>query len=427
MRDALLALFLLSAFPMVIYRYQVGAMVIGLLSFMYPQSNTYAFALTTPWLDYFVVLTFAGYFLRQGYKEYKHHPLITLVIILYIWTCLSTYFSFDINFSYEPWFKFTKILILALIVYATCLNERRLKTFMKIMVISVGFYGIKGGIFTILSGGSFHVLGPPNSFFEGNNEMALVLVMTLPFMIFFIKNADNLYQRHFAIFCSLCTAIAVLGTQSRTGFTALIIGGLYFLWLEKKFLKPAFFLIPVISVALFFMPDSWTDRMATTTDVETDSSFQGRVDMWEATIRIANDYPIIGGGFEVIYVPEIIVRYIPPDVTSRAIHSAYFQMIAEHGYIGLIIFLILLYSIFKSSWRLYKLGKEHHELAWLSDLSISTRASIASYFVLAVTTNIAFYDLLYFIIFIVAMAEVIAVKKIQPQKFSPHSKFAVAE
>lgn len=423
MRDALLALFLLSAFPMVIYRYQVGAMVIVLISFMYPQSNTYGFALSVQWLDYFVLCTIVGYFLGQGYREYKHHHLITLLIIFYLWTCLTTYFSIDINYSFEPWVKFTKVFILALIVYTSCLNEKRLTVFIKIIVISIAYYGIKGGLFTIVSGGYSHVLGPPNSFFSDNNRMSLVLVMGLPFMIFFIIQAKNIYEKYFAIFCSLCTAVAVLGTQSRTGFAALLVSISYYLWLQKKLFKPALFIIPIVGIAVFFMPDSWSDRMITTSDVETDNSFQGRIEMWEASIKIAADHPVKGGGFNVIYVPEVIIRYIPLDVVTRAIHSTYFQMLAEHGYTGFIMFLLLLAIMFREARKISRNCIGNIRLYYYSDLSAAIRSSLVGYMVISFTSNIAFFDFLYFILAILAIAAINLERENNPHKIKlgpPH-------
>ncbi len=427
MRDVLLALFLFSAFPVVIYRYQVGAMIIGFISFMYPQSNAYGFALSIQWLDIFLVLTVAGYFLKQGYKEYKHHTIISLVIFFYLWVCLSTIFGINWMFSYDPWVKFSKILLLAYVVYAMIGTEKRLLAFTKVMVLSLGFYGIKGGLFTILSGGSSHVLGPINSFYADNNGMALVLNMTLPFMVFFITHAENIYQRYFALFCSIFTAIAVLGTQSRTGLAALVVTLLYFTWLQKRLVRALMILVPIACVAIFFMPASWTERMETTTELETDVSFQGRVDMWEASIRIANDYPILGGGYNVIYIPEVIVKYIPLGVRARAIHSAYFQMIAEHGYGGLIIFAFILFYTFQTARRVGQQAKQVPHMQWMIDFTIAIRSAIAGYLVLGFTANIAFFDLLYFIMVLTAIADNLVQKELGPQKYSPRqSKMAIA-
>lgn len=418
MRDVLLALFLLSAFPVVIYRYQVGAMIIGFISFMYPQSNAFGFALSVQWLDIFLVLTLVGYFLKQGYKDYKHHTIISLTLILYLWVCLSTIFAINWEFSYDLWLKFSKVLVLCYVAFAMLNTERRLMAFMKVMVISFGFYGIKGGLFTIISGGGSQVLGPINSFFADNNGMALVLTMTLPFMIFFVTHAENILQRYFALFCSLTTAVAVLGTQSRTGLVALGVTILYFTWLQKKLFRALLIIVPVAAVAFFFMPETWVERMQTTTELESDTSFQGRVDMWKASVRIANDYPILGGGYNVIFLPEVIARYIPLEVTARAIHSAYFQMMAEHGYVGFLIFMVVLSYTYYSASRMARQAREVSALPWMGDLTIAIRSSLVGYLVLGFTANIAFFDLTYFVMVITALADNMLQQHVVSKKFS---------
>jgi len=393
---------------------------------MYPQSNTYGFALSVQWIDMFFVLTVGGYIVQQGYKNYQHHPLVTALIILFLWTCVTTIFSFNLYYSYEPWVKFSKILLIAYVVYAMLNTEQRLTALMKVMVLSFGFYGIKGGLFTIISGGTAHVLGPVNSFFGDNNGMALVLVMSVPFMIYFVSNAENIYQKYFSLICAIFTSIGVLGTQSRTGFAALVVTVLYFTWLQKKLFRAILIIAPIAFVAIYFMPQSWTERMGTSTNLEQDSSFQGRVDMWRASVKIANDHPITGGGFDVIYVPEVIVQYIPLGVTARAIHSGYFQMIAEHGYAGFMIWMSILAYTYLVARRLGRQSKDVPNMPWFNDLSIAIRSSLVGYMILAFTANIAFFDLLYFLIVITTIADNVMQKNRGSDKFDLYKPVAMA-
>lgn len=407
MRDILLALFLFSAFPMTLYRYHIGALVIGFISFMYPQSNVYGFALTMPWLDYFFITTFASYILWQGFKHYKHHYLITYIIFFYLFTSLTTYFAYDVDMAYEKWVIFTKVLVLAYLIFAMLNTERRVHAFLKVFVLSIGFYGIKGGIFTLLTGGGYHVVGPPFSFFEDNNAMALTLIMTFPFMLYFASHAEHVLERYFGLFCGLCSAVAILGTQSRTGFIAIVIIFLYYTWHIKKLGKALFFIIPIGMVGAFFMADTWSERISTSTDLETDSSFQGRVEMWETSVRIANDNPFLGGGFDVIYVPEVIAKYIPSDEEARAIHSSYFQMIAEHGYVGLILFLVMIHMIFHTARKIDKTNYVPGQVTKASELSVALRASVGGYLVMSLTLNMAFFDILYFLIAVTAITDLL--------------------
>ena len=47
---------------------------------------------------------------------------------------------------------------------------------------SIGFFGIKGGIFTLLTGGIKPVGGADNAYFSDNNLLAVALLMTIPLM-----------------------------------------------------------------------------------------------------------------------------------------------------------------------------------------------------------------------------------------------------
>ncbi len=407
MRDALLALFLLTAFPVILYRYHVGALVIGFMSFMYPQSNAYGFALTIPWLDYFFVCTVGSYIIAQGYKEYKHHHLIGFLFIFYIWICLTSIAAYDPSLAFNSWLKFTKILALAILSFTMLNTEKRLTAFIKVMVISIGFYGMKGGIFTILSGGTSQVLGPINSFYTENNEMAIILVMTFPYMLYFIAHAPNIYEKYFSIACAFLTAVAVLGTQSRTGFIALCITFLYYTWLQKKLFRAVLILFPVAFIAAYVMADTWSNKMATSTNLDSDESFQSRVEMWVSAVKVGNEYPVMGGGFGIVDTPDYARRFMEQGQFSRAYHSSYFQMIGQHGYFGFLLFLFMIYLIFSASRKLDRDSRKVPSLHHYSDLSIAIRSSMVGYVITSLTANIAFFDALYFQIIIICIGAVV--------------------
>ena len=59
-------------------------------------------------------------------------------------------------------------------------DRNKIDSLIWVIAISIGFYGFKGGIFTLTSGGDNHVLGPEGSFIFGNTEIGLALIMALP-------------------------------------------------------------------------------------------------------------------------------------------------------------------------------------------------------------------------------------------------------
>jgi hypothetical protein len=63
-------------------------------------------------------------------------------------------------------------------------SRRRIQALVWVMVLSLAFFGVKGGAYTILSGGGARIFGPPATMIEDNNHLAVGLLVTLPLMNF---------------------------------------------------------------------------------------------------------------------------------------------------------------------------------------------------------------------------------------------------
>src|SRR5690606_21527166 len=122
-----------------------------------------------------------------------------------------------------------------------------------VIAISIGFYGFKGGIFTLIGGGDNHVLGPEGSFISGNTEIGLALVMVLPLIWYLYLHAHKKWIRSGLLLSIPLIAIAILGTQSRGAFLAIAAIGV-FLWLKsRKKLVPLLIILLMIPFVFMFM------------------------------------------------------------------------------------------------------------------------------------------------------------------------------
>jgi probable O-glycosylation ligase (exosortase A-associated) len=120
------------------------------------------------------------------------------------------------------------------------------------------------------------------------------------------------------------------------------------------------FLVPVIVlgtvIAVYFAPAAWQERMDPTREDAVDASARGRLQAWAFARALAAEYPITGGGFST-FTEELYHRYWPEDIYNiYGPHSIYFQVLAEHGFIGLGLYLMLVLSCLASSRRLKKRG-----------------------------------------------------------------------
>jgi probable O-glycosylation ligase (exosortase A-associated) len=125
--------------------------------------------------------------------------------------------------------------------------------------------------------------------------------------------------------------------------------------------KRRFILVPVmvlgLIVALFFTPDAWRARMDFSRPEMVDASAQSRLEAWAFARALAADYPITGGGFST-FTPELYSQY-DSEVTEIGPHSVYFQVLAEHGYVGLTLYLLLVLSCLAKTRRLSKTARSH--------------------------------------------------------------------
>jgi probable O-glycosylation ligase (exosortase A-associated) len=122
---------------------------------------------------------------------------------------------------------------------------------------------------------------------------------------------------------------------------------LVFFWLKSRTkVATAFMLVMLVPVAWQFMPEAWHARMDTIQTYEEDPSAMGRINAWKMAFNLAQDRPFVGGGFD-IYNPTVFGRYAPVPDDIHAAHSIYFQMLGEHGFVGLALFLFLWFLVWR--------------------------------------------------------------------------------
>jgi len=140
-----------------------------------------------------------------------------LLAAFWAWMLVTTFFALNPVGAWEQWDKVWKTQLFVFITMMLLTTRARIEALVWVMVISLGFYGVKGGIFTILTGGSYHVYGPAASFIGGNNEIALALNMTIPLFRYIQLQARATWLRYAMGASMALTVVAILGTQSRGG------------------------------------------------------------------------------------------------------------------------------------------------------------------------------------------------------------------
>lgn len=400
MRDLLLAAVVFGLLPFVLKRPYWGVLLLAWLGYMNPHRLAYGFMLSFPVVMVAALATMLGLLMtREPKKIVWSRETITLALFI-AWMGITTLMAEYPAAAAAQYEKVVKIHILTFITLMVLTTRERIHGFVWILVLSLGFYGLKGGVFTIAHGGAYRVNGPSTTFIAGNNELALALVMTIPLIRYLHLQEPRRLIKLALAGGMVLTAIAAIGSQSRGALLALSMVGVAF-WLKSRSKLPMLVLVVVSAgIILSLMPDSWYQRMGTIKTYDQDESALGRLNAWACAWNVALDR-VFGGGFE-LWQAGMFAKYAPqPDV--RDVHSIYFEVLGEQGFIGLAMFLSLLGMAWFKCQAVIRTARNRPEITWARDLAAMIQVSIIGYMTGGAFLGMAYFDYPYHLIVLVVM------------------------
>lgn len=386
MRDIALALVLAVLTPLGVLHPWIGVMLWSWVSLMSPHRMAYGFMYDAPVAMLTGVVTLVGLVFS---KDPKRLPLAAPLVWLGVfgaWMLICYPFSLvSTSYNWDQIDKVFKIYLMTFVAVAVIHTRRQVDWLVGVCAFSVAFFGIKGGIYTLLGGGEGRVRGY-GGFIAGNNEIALALIMIVPLIYYFVTIMPRRSVK-VALWGALALCVvAALGTHSRGGLLGVLGMGFAFLARSQRRLR---IILPVIVLAGFiivFMPESWWARMSTIKSYDTDESAMGRINAWTVAFNVAKEN-FFGGGF---YLEDesIFGRYAPnPDFIAVA-HSIYFQVLGQHGFVGLLLFL----GFWFSAWRSCRWIAKNATSAEDQTLARMIEVSFAGFAVGGAFLNLAYFD-----------------------------------
>ncbi len=401
MRDLVMGLVLLYFAMRSLGMPWIGIMLWTVLSVMNPHQVVYQLR-TMPVAALAAGVTLVGLLFSREPKKLPWTRETVMLLAFMVWVTITLLASGDIDGGYEGWNKVMKIDFMIIVALVALRTRQHILVLAWVLVVSIGYWGFKGGIFTITTGGNYRVWGPPTSFIEGNNELALALVMTIPLMRFVQMQATDKWLRHGLTLTMLLCAASAIGTHSRGALLAIAAMGFVLWWRSDKKVTTGVMIVLVGAAVWLFMPEHWFTRMETIQTYEEDESAMGRIRTWITAYNVANDR-FFGAGFA-MYNAEIFARYAPNPTEIRAAHSIYFQVLGEHGWVGLLIFVMIFTFVWLTAGKLRKLGRQRPETKWVSDLGAMCQVSLVGYAVGGTFLSLAYFDLPYNILVLVVLS-----------------------
>lgn len=401
MRTALLTAMLAVLLPAAVLHPWIGVLTWTWISLMSPHRLTFGFTYNAPVALAVVVATMLGLLVTQDRRKLLMAAPSWCLLAFVAWMCITSIFAVHQNLIGEMFSRVMKIQFMVFVTLLVLHTRRHIDLFVWVIALSLGFYGIKGGIYTVLGGGAGRVWGPPGSYIAGNNELALALTMTVPLMNYLRVISTQRWVKMGLLAAMVLTAFSILGSQSRGAFLAIIAMAAYMWRYSGHKFGFAVLLIPFAIGLVMFMPEAWMERMRTILEYQTDSSATGRINSWIMAFNLAVARPI-GGGFEVI-TPYLFGLYAPNPASVRAAHSIYFQVLGEHGFFGLALFVTIWLLTWRTANSIRRRVKGVPELNWAAQLAAMANVSLVGYGVGGAFLSLAYFDLPYNILIVVVL------------------------
>ena len=420
MRDIFVTIVVFGTLPFILKRPDIGILLWDWLGYMNPHKLSWGFAHDFPFAQIVALVILLSLFLSKEPKNIPWTIETRILIIFIVWMFATTVFSMYPKFAWVEWNKVWKIQLMTFVTIIVMQSKWRVQAMVWVIALSLGFYGFKGGIFTILTGGSYAVYGPSGTFIYGNNEIGLALIMIIPLIRYLQLITDNAFIRQGLLITMWLCVISVVGTQSRGALLGLAVMGMFLIGKSRK----KFFMILLIAILMpmiiNFMPESWHDRMHSIETYEQDASAMGRINSWHMAFNLAKDR-LFGGGYNCFIYPSFIL-YAPNPNDVHDAHSIYFEVLGEHGFVGLALFLLLGMASLLSARKIIKLAKPYEEMRWIADLAAMLQVSMIGYATSGAFLGLAYFDLYYNLIAIIVICKVLLMKELSKKMGSENQK-----
>jgi len=374
MRDVLFAGIVIALLPVCFFRPWVGFLVWNWLSMMSPQVLLWGFAQDIRWSVFVGGATVAGLLFARDRKPIPWNTQLVLMAVLLAYFTFTTLFAWVPDLAWEKWSLVTKVIVMVILATMVIHGRDRIRWLLTVVALSVGYYGIKGGIWVFATGGVYSVRGPDAGFMTMNNGIGIGLLMVVPIMLALVREQRHKWQRWgFGLAAALST-VSIVFTYSRGALLGLAASASFMFGRSKRKLLIALALAPIVFVGILLAPGKLFERAETITTYEKDNSAMQRIHTWTVAWNVAVESPITGAGFDFDYIsnPERWFSYGAPDIRQhmdlvQSAHSIYFQVLGQHGFVALGLYLFLMLSTLSKCSKLAKRTAGDPELEWIGN------------------------------------------------------------
>ena len=442
MRDLLFISVALGLVPVSLCRPWIGILGWYWAADFVPQGLSWGIAKSFPFSMVIGGATLLGFLFAKDRKPLPRNAATFFMLALTVQFTLSTIFAHNPD-AWRIWEIVMKVLLMTFVTMSLFQDRARLRWLYLVPTLCLGFWGVKGAVWALRTGGGTgvggegysgaesggRIYGPEMGFFADANAIGLALNMILPMLLYFAREEKRPWlKRGFQITFWL-SIISVIFTFSRGSYLGLAVVFLVLIWRSPWRLRFATAALVVGVIAAPLAPERFWIRLESITQQQSaatrDQSSASRIESFEAAWNIAVSRPFTGAGFKALSTPDIWAIYYGPGYWSTYDpHSIYFQLLGEHGLLGFGLYMGMFISTLLTLRRLRKRWRNHPDNGYLSHYAEMTQLSLYPFLVCGAFIPVAYLDISYLLVATTSILFVLSHEAERAEAPSPvqHSK-----
>jgi probable O-glycosylation ligase (exosortase A-associated) len=308
-----------------------------------------------PWSQYVAIASIVGttWMLLGGTSRtdtsFKLSGVQKTYLAFGAWVCITCFTAIDRQVSW-PWFvEYLKIFVMFAVA---AMVVRRLAQVRALYLVATCAL-----IYIAYEVNSLYLLqGRLDIYHQGyggldNNGAGLMLAIGVPLAIYAWEAETRWWRWGFAASVPVLLH-AVLMTYSRGAMISLIVASPLIVLRGRRRWQFAGLSLAVALVIPVLAGQEIRARFFSLNEIQADASATSRIDSWTAAVRIANEHPVAGVG---VRNSNLISHEYGADVEGRTIHSQYLQILADSGYVGLLLYVCALLML----WLTIRRARRH--------------------------------------------------------------------
>jgi probable O-glycosylation ligase (exosortase A-associated) len=347
--------------------------------------------------------------LKLNREEGRPEPRWTFahgsVIAFGVWVSI-TYFTAQNKEVAYPWLiEYIKIMVMFAVATLLTRTVSQLWVLTVLTALALAYIGYEVNFLYFVNG----YLGIQRNGYGGldNNGAGLMLSMGVPLCWFVFQGTGKQWRWLFVLLIPVLVH-AVLMTYSRGAMVSLILMCPMLLLLSRRRLQLFLFLLVmgVLLIPVMAGPEIRA-RFLTLESHEVDESANSRRNAWKAALQMASENPIFGVG---IRNSPLLSHMYGADFDGRVIHSNYFQIAADNGFVGLAFFLLMLACAWRGAGRARRAvrGRDDAEARRVNAIASGVQCSLCVFAVGSAFLSMEVFELIYLLVFIGAQLPVLA-------------------